>query len=102
MSALASHRDSSARPLTYPVMVMRGSRSASISSRTKLGRKPAEGVDDDVGLLLAVQAADVDEQWLPVGKAKLLAEARVAAMWPELTELDPEWDDVDLRNAEGP
>jgi hypothetical protein len=64
---------------------------------TKLAWQAAEGIHDNVWLLLAVETADVDEQGLVIGKAEFGAQQRVAAARSELADLDPERDDLDRR-----
>ena len=72
----------------------------------QLGSEPvrqlAERFDHHVGLLLAVQPADIDQQRPVVGQAELVPELGVAAGWTELAELDAERDDADVIDAVGP
>src|SRR5438874_800364 len=65
-----------------------------------VARHHAGIVDRDVGLFPAVEAADVDQQRLVVGEAKLAPQARGAPAWPEFTQLDPQRNDLDVADAE--
>ena len=63
--------------------------------RTELVGKPAEGIDHDVRLFLAVEAAGVDEQRLVVLDAEPAAKRGIALVRSELADLDPERRDRD-------
>src|SRR2546421_377053 len=69
---------------------------------SELARQLAKGVDYHVGLFLAIESADVDHQRLVVGEAKLVPQPRVAPVWPEFAQLDPQRDDLDIADAEAP
>src|SRR5205085_2693352 len=68
----------------------------------ELARQAAECVDHDVGLLLAIEAADVDQQRLAVAQAEPGAQFLVAAGRTELADFDAERHDLDRIDAEAP
>ena len=60
----------------------------------------AERLDHHVGLLLAIEPADVDQQRLAVGEAQLAPQPRVAPARTELAELDSQRHDLDVVDSE--
>ena len=70
--------------------------------RAELAGELAERLDHHVGLLLAVEPADVDQQRLLVGETQLVPQLRVAPARTELAELDFQRHDLDVVDSEGP
>ena len=75
--------------------------------QTAIGQKRSrrvvvESIHDHVRLLLAVEPADVDQQWLIVGEAELVAQPRIAPLRPELANLDAERHDLDRIDSQRP